>query len=307
MGVYSQASMDWNNLKFFLAMAESGSLSRASQKLRVDHSTVARRIDRLERDLGLRLVDRLTRSWRLTADGEKVRDRARTIESGMADIARFAKGVDRSPDRVVRVNGPPTFLSGFLAPRLMPLQAEVPGLRIELVGEARQVSLSTGEFDLVIRQARPREKGVVARRLATVAFGLYGSRDYLAKCGQARGGEEGRDFLGYDDSLDHLPQQRWLKRLAGDRSLALRSNDLANLLTATRAGLGLAVLPCIMTRDMPELVSVPTRLPPLTRELWLLFHRDVGRSPPVRAVIDRIAAITTCAKSAFLGEKAVRA
>src|SRR5258708_199202 len=232
MGVYSQASMDWNNLKFFLALAETGSLSRASEKLRVDHSTVARRIDLLERDLGIRLVDRLSRAWRLTADGERVRDRARTIESGMADIARLAKGVDRSPHPVGRVNGRPTFLSGFLAPRLMPLQAEVPGLRIELVGEARQVSLSKGESDLVIRQARPQEKGVVARRLATVAFGLYGSRDYLAKHGQAKSGrtkcgEEGRGFLGYDDSLDHLPQQRWLKKLAGDPSLAIRSNDLA--------------------------------------------------------------------------------
>lgn len=289
--------MDWNNLKFFLALAETGSLSRASEKLRVDHSTVARRIDMLERELGLRLVDRLSRSWRLTAEGERVRDCARTIDAGMTDIVRFAKGVDRSPDRVVRVNGPPTFLSGFLAPRLMPLQAEVPGLRIELVGEARQVSLAKGESDLVIRQARPREKAVVARRLATVVFGLFGSRDYLAKCG-----EGARDFLGYDDSLDHLPQQRWLRMLAGDRELALRSNDLANLLTATRAGLGLAVLPCIMTRDMPELVGVPTRLPALTRELWLLFHRDVGRVPAVRAVIDRISAVTTAAKAAFAGK-----
>src|SRR5258708_11116615 len=123
--------MDWNNLKFLLALAETGSLSRASEKLRGDHSTVARRIDILERDLGVRLVERLTRSWRLTADGEKVRDRARTIEAGVADIARLAKGVDRSPERVVRVSGPPTFLSAFLAPRLLPFQAQHPGLRIE--------------------------------------------------------------------------------------------------------------------------------------------------------------------------------
>ena len=108
--------MDWNNLKFFLALAETGSLSLASEKLRVDHSTVARRIDMLERDLGVRLVERLSRSWRLTTEGERVRDRAKTIETGIADIARFAKGVGRSPDRVVRVSAPPTFLAAFLAP-----------------------------------------------------------------------------------------------------------------------------------------------------------------------------------------------
>ena len=298
MGVYSQASMDWDNLKFFLALAETGSLSRASEKLRVDHSTVARRIEMLEHDLGVRLVERLSRSYRLTAEGERVRDRARQIETNVADIARFAHSVDRSPQRVVRVSGPPTFVSQFLAPRLLPLQAQQPGWRIELVGEARQVSLSQGETDLALRMTRPVEKGVIARRLAVVAYGLYGSRDYIARCGNSA-----QDFLGYDDSLDNLPQQRWLKMLAGNRSLALRSNDLANLLTAARTGLGLAVLPCIMVRGAPDLISVPTGLPPLTRELWLLFHRDIGRVPAVRAVIDHITAVTTASRGAFLAEQ----
>jgi DNA-binding transcriptional LysR family regulator len=299
MRVYSQASMDWDNLKFFLALAETGSLSRASEKLRVDHSTVARRIEMLEQDLGVRLVERLSRAYRLTDEGERVRDRAKQIEAGIDDIARFAQAVDCSPRRVVRVNGPPTFISQFLAPRLLPLQGQRPGLRIELVGEARQISLSRGETDLAIRMVRPIEKGVVARRLAVVAYGLYGLRGRVASCG-----EEAQDFLGYDDSLDHLPQQRWLKMLAGDRGFALRSNDLTNMLTAARAGLGLAVLPCIMACGVPDLVRVPTRLPPLTRELWLLFHRDIGRSPAVRAVIDRISAITTAARAALLGETA---
>jgi DNA-binding transcriptional LysR family regulator len=297
MGVYSQANMDWDNLKFFLALAETGSLSRASEKLRVDHSTVSRRIDMLEHDLGVRLVERLSRSYRLTADGERVRDHAKEIETVVTDIARFAQSADRSPHRVVRVSGPPTFLSQFLAPRLLPLQGQHPGLRIELIGEARQISLSKGETDLALRMVRPVEKGVIARRLAVMAYGLYGSRDYLARCGG-----DAKDFLGYDDSLDHLPQQRWLKMLAGDRGLALRSNDLANLLTAARAGLGLAVLPSIMARGATELVSVPTRLSPLTQELWLLFHRDIGRAPAVRTVIDLITAITKKAKAAFLGE-----
>lgn len=188
----------------------------------------------------------------------------------------------------------------FLAPRLLPLRGQQPRLRIEPIGEARQISLSQGEADL--RMVRPHEKGGVTRRLAVVAYGLYGSRDYLAGCE-----EDARDFLGYDDSLDHLPRQRWLKMLVGDRSLSLRSNDLANLLTAARAGPGLAILPCIMARGAPDLVSVPTGLAPLTRELWLLFHRDIGRAPAVRAVIDRITEITTAARAAFVGEQAVNA
>jgi len=288
--------MDWDNLRFFLALADAGSLSRAAEKLQVDHSTVARRIDALERELGVRLVERLSRAYRLTAQGEQVRDRAKEVEAGIADLARFASSVDRSPQRIVRVNGPPTFVANFLAPRLLPLQRQHPGLRIELVGEVRQVSLTRGEADLALRMERPRDKEIVARRLAVMAYGLYGSRDYLARCG-----EDEREYLGCDDSLDHLPEQRWLRMLIGDRVLALRANDIGTQLTAVRAGLGLAVPPCMMARKEPDLVSVPTRLPPPTRELWLLFHRDIGRVPAVRAVIDRITAITTEARAAFLG------
>ena len=291
--------MDWDNLKYFLALAETGSRSRASEKLRVDHSTVSRRIETLEHDLGVRLVERRSRSYHLTAEGERVRERLKDIETGIADIARLAHGADPSRNRVVRVNGPPTIISLFLARRLLPLQKEHPGLRIELVGETRQVSLSRGEADLALRMGRPRQKGVVARRLAVIAFGLYGSRDYLARCA-----EDARDFLGFDNSLEHLPQQRWLRTLAGDRGLALQANDVTTLLTAVRAGLGLAILPCIMARGDADLVSVPTRLPPLHRELWLAFHRDIGRSPAVRAVIDRITAIMSQARGAFLGEHA---
>src|SRR5258708_5414848 len=93
--------MDGDNLKFFLALAETGSLSRASDKLRVDHSTVARRIEMLEQDLGVRLVERLSRSYRLTAEGERVRDRAKEIEAGISAIAPLSQSVDPSPHPAV--------------------------------------------------------------------------------------------------------------------------------------------------------------------------------------------------------------
>jgi DNA-binding transcriptional LysR family regulator len=150
--------MDWDNLKFFLALAETGSLSRASEKLRVDHSTVSRRIEMLEQDLGVRVVERLSRSYRLTTEGEQVRDRAKEIETRIADIARFANSMDQS-SRVVRVSGPPSLLSQFLAPRLLPLQRQQPGLRIELVGETRQINVGKGEADLALRMVRPSRKG----------------------------------------------------------------------------------------------------------------------------------------------------
>src|SRR4029079_4440456 len=144
MRISSQASMDWDNLKFFLALAETGSLSRASEKLRVDHSTVSRRIEMLEQDLGVRVVEPLCGAYTPMPGDAHARARAREIEARIADIARFANTVDPLPNRVVRVNGPPLLISQFLAPRLLPLQGKHPGLRIELLGETRQASLSQG-------------------------------------------------------------------------------------------------------------------------------------------------------------------
>ena len=91
------------------------------------------------------------------------------------------------------MSGPPTLLSRFLAPRLLPLQKEHPGLRIDLVGEARMVNLSQGEADIALRLVRPREKGMVARRLAIVGHGLYGSRERVARR------TNDQDYIGYDE------------------------------------------------------------------------------------------------------------
>src|SRR5262249_39966608 len=165
--------MDWDNLKIFLALAETGSLSRAAAQHRVDHSTIARRIGRFEREWGVRLVGGLARPSRLTPEGELVRDRLHKVEAGIAEIARAVRGGDLSPGRVVRVSGPPTLVSRFLAPRLLPLQARHLGLRIELVGEDRQVSLARGEADLALRLVRPNQKDVVAKKLGILAYGLY--------------------------------------------------------------------------------------------------------------------------------------
>lgn len=288
--------MDWGDLKFFFEFAQRGSLSAAAQTLGVDHSTVARRIDALEQHLGLRLVDRLPRAYHLTAAGERILDLTRQVEAGILDIERFAHGADLSPKGVVRLSGPPSLTSHFFAPRMLELRLRYPDLQVELIGEPRQVSLSPREADIALRLFRPREKHLVARHVATVGFGLYGSSAYLASRER-----DDWDFLGYDESLEHVPQQRWLKTLAGDRPLAMRTNDLTSLITAVRANGGVAALPHILVAEDTSLKMVATEVPPPTRDLWLLFPRDLGRSPRVRAVIDHVVAITAQARAAFTG------
>jgi DNA-binding transcriptional LysR family regulator len=286
--------MDWSDLAFFLALARSGSLSAAAKRMGTNHSTVARRIENLERDLGVRLVDRLPHAYQLTSAGERVRDLGGAAETAIADIERYARGADRSPHGVVRISGPPHLMASLIAPSLTSLKRRNPELRIELAGEPRAVSLSRREADIALRMSRPSQKGLVARRLAVFHFGLYGTREYVARTAASE-----CSYIGYDESLEHVPQQRWISAMAGARPFALRTNDMASMLAAARGGLGLAVLAHAAARSDPALVQVKTSEPPPKRELWLLFHRDLGKSPAVRAVIDHIVKVTS---AAFNGE-----
>ena len=136
--------MDWSDLAFFLALAQSGSLSAAAKRMGTDHSTVARRIESLERDLGVKLVDRLPHAYQLTDAGEHVRDLGGAAETAIADIERYARAADRSPHRVVRISGPPHLISSLIAPSFTSLKRSNPELKIELAGESRRSASAGG-------------------------------------------------------------------------------------------------------------------------------------------------------------------
>jgi DNA-binding transcriptional LysR family regulator len=288
--------MDWSNLSYFLALARSGSLSAASKQLGTDHTTVARRVQALEAELGLHLVDRRVRAYDLTAMGHRIQDMATRVEAAVVDIERFAQSATHTPQGPVRISGPPGLIGLWLAPRLSTLQSRFPGLRITLVGEAREASLSRREADLALRLFRPRGNALVARKLAKVRYGLYGSRDYLS----GRPAKD-MDFLGPAESEDHLPQHKWLRAIAGDREFSLRANDLSALLGAVRAGLGVAVLPQILAGRDRTLRQVPTPAPAPSRDLWLVFHSDVRRIPAIRAVVDHLTAIVRSDRATSAG------
>jgi DNA-binding transcriptional LysR family regulator len=273
--------MDWGDLRYFVALARAGTLSGAARLVGAEHTTVARRIAALEDALGVRLFERQAKGFSLTPEGERIADGAYRVEAEVFGLRRQLDAADPGLQGTVRISAPPVFASSFVAPRLAALRQANPGILIELAGDNRAVSLSRREADIAIRMARPEPSSVVARRVGTLAFGLYGGTDYLARVTEAD-----RDFIGYDESLDHVAQQRWLLALAGGRPLAFRSNDLASLHAAAASGLGLAALPRYLGDADPRLVRVPVAGAPPLRDLWLAVHPDLRRSPRVRAVLD---------------------
>lgn len=278
--------LDWGDIRYFLALAREGSLSAAARRLKVDHTTIARRLDRLEAALGLRLFDRLARGWRPTQAGAAMLAEAEVVEAAALALERRGEGLGTAPGRV-RLSGPPVVCSHFLAPHLAAITAGMPGLAVDLVGEAQSANLARGDADLALRLVRPDAPGLVGRRLATLNYGLYAAPAHVA-------GRAPADllFLAYDDSLDHVPQQRWLHGQAAGRPVVMRTNDLASLHQAARAGLGVAALPRFLGDGDAALVRLAEdRAGAAARGLWLVVHPDLRRAPRVRAVMAGLVAL----------------
>jgi DNA-binding transcriptional LysR family regulator len=275
-------ALSWDDVRYFLELARQGKLTKTAQVLGVEHSTVARRVASLEATLGLRLFDRLPKSWVLTSEGEGLLDYARRVEEEALAFSRAGDGYGTLRG-TVRISAPPVFASAFLATRLAMARDRWPGIAIELIGESRQADLYRREADLAVRLSRPEELGLAARPLAQMGYALYGSPAWKDKP------PAHWEFVGYDELLRETPQQQWIEQLADKRPFNLRTNDLAAMLMACRSGLGLAALPHFLARGDSELVEFLEYPCPVSRPVWLAIHPDVRRSARVKVVAELVA------------------
>lgn len=290
--------LDWDDLRFFAELARSGSLSAAARNLKVQHSTVARRVSTLEEQIGVRLFERLSGGWALTSDGEAMAERVGRIEDDIFALDSFVRGRSGALTGTVRVSAPPGFAAWFLMPRLGVLHERHPGIELELAGEIREANLTRREADLALRVGRPERGPFVVRRLAVFPLGMFARRDYVERVPEADW-----TLLGLSEELEESTTQRWLRRYAAGRPIAIRSNDMSCLFAAVRAGMGVAVLPPYLASLAPELVCVEPGSDASRLELWLVVHADVRRSPSVRAVMDLIVEIVRRDRALIEGDQ----
>lgn len=270
--------MQWDDVRYFLALARQGSLSATARLLAIEHSTVARRVSSFEQALGLKLFDRLPRGWTLTPEGQAMFERACLLEIDMQSLQRTALGQSALAGRV-RVTAPPLLLNYFVLPHLDEFHALYPQIELELVGERRDAHLGRGEADIALRMSEPREPDLVARNLGQINYGLYGTQSCCASP------ESERKFIGFDGSMPELPQKLWLENHVGTRPYALRANDMLAMCQAAGQGWGIALLPRLLaTKDHRlQLLDAPN---PLSLAVSLVMHADVRRAPRVRCTAD---------------------
>lgn len=281
-------NLDWDDIRFFLAAARSGSLAAASRQLGSHQPTVGRRIDSLEKRLGIRLFQRHTQGLTLTEEGQRILQAAESMDEAAASLLR-ANGIEG--DQIqgsVRIAAPSGLGANILAARLPQFLARFPNLDVVLQPAVSSADLTHGEADVAVRLYRPTAGELVVRRAGTMGFGLYASPIYLQQHGIPEKTSElaQHDFIAYGEQLRHLEENAWLESIATGARYLLRSDDTHTRFAAAESGLGIAVLPHILAQQSARLLPIldSEEAPPKT--IWLVVHRDLRHMARVRAVLD---------------------
>ncbi|MCG8689631.1 MAG: LysR family transcriptional regulator [Minwuiales bacterium] len=266
--------MNWNDLRYLLAVFRGGTLSAAARSLRVDQTTVARRLAAIEKALGAHLFDRTDGQMQPTAADEEALDRAERVESEVLALQENLTGADSQPQGVVRLTAVPTVINRLLIPKLSGLFRRYPALRVEALADSVNLSLTKREADIALRLARPETGTAICRRIGALGYSVYGPA----------GSDPGElPWLTYEDTFLDLPQARWIAKHGGPARLGV--GDAESLFQAVRAGLGRTVLPDFMAGADPRLVRLSDDSV-LTREIWLLVHPELRALARISATID---------------------
>lgn len=296
--------MDWDDVRNFLAIARSRSLSGAARELGVRQSTMSRRLEHMEATAGARLLQRGPRGYELTALGEAVLGNAERMEAEAIAVERLVQGRDVALSGTVRITTVDLIADGVLPDAVSRLQAHYPGIGIDVLTDPRSFNLSRREADLAIRMVRFQGADLISRRIATAASALYASDAYLSAYGDPAEGKGDHAIVTVLDDQMHLPEPRWVADVVSGARVALRSNSRTTQVAMVSAGLGVACLPCFLADAMPGLVRLDRAGPGPEREIWLGVHADLRHMPRIRAVIDALDHIFARAKCRLLGEPA---
>ncbi len=277
--------LDWDDLRFFLAIARHGSLTAAAKDLRVAQSTVGRRLASLESSLAVRLLHRTPEGYRLTLAGDSVRAQAERVEAEALTVERTVGGQDDRFEGVVRVTCTETLAVHVLAPCFIALQHHHPEIRVELVPNPAEVSLSMREADIAVCLSPSERNELVVRRVGRMAFGLYASPLYLQRQGEPdfAAGCAGHRLMSSLDDVDGDDQSRWLAGLTSRARPGLQTSSHEALVVAARSGGGLACLARFRADPDPALtlLAPPTPAPPA--DICILVHKDSRGTPRIRA------------------------
>ncbi len=287
MSIKESHSLNWDDLKYFLAVARTGTLRGGADSIQVNHTTLTRRLSVMEERVGSRLFDRSKQGLVLTQLGEDLMPHAEQVEAEMAAASRVIVGRDAHPSGTVCVTLPHGLAMTSLMDDFAAFAALYPDITLNMNFTNDIRDLTRREADVSLRIANEVNDDVVGRRLVQMSQAAYCTKDYAEKVSD--NGGEGLHFIGWHEPEEATTAQ-WIKDSYYPKAqLRHRVSELVPLITLAASGLGMAYLACNLGDRQPDLIRAPFQKPIPYRSIWLLLHRDLRNTARVRLFVDFLA------------------
>jgi DNA-binding transcriptional LysR family regulator len=295
-----QPMVDWTDLRFFLAVANAGSVTQAARALRVDKATVSRRVSALEKDLGMRLVVRRAAGWRPTRAGQRVAAAAAAMDGQATSMLSDLVGRHGAPRTPVSITAPHWFCRRLLVPALPALLTAAPWLDVAVAASSRVMNLAQREADVAVRKRRPDDGDFVLRRAGDLGSAIYASRAYVKRHGAelAEGAVGDHRVVGYHDRVSYVPGFAWLEAAFDVRAATFRGDDAEVILEAIRAGVGVGVVPCVLGDADRGLVRIGA---PQVERIWLVSPTELASTRAVKLTLAFVVDVFRANEAALAG------
>jgi DNA-binding transcriptional LysR family regulator len=283
------SSLPWDDFRLVRAIAEHRSLGGAAQALCVNNSTVFRRLNTLEEQLGVRMFERARSGYLLTSAGEEMVALAAKMQDSILDFERRIAGQDVRPSGELRVTTTDTIFSHLVAPMFCAFRRKYPEITLDFVIENRILNLSRRDADVAIRATAEPPETLVGRRVASLAWATYASEAFMAEQGIKSGETPNRAnlrWIGYGDPMVLTAGGRWLSAHVPAETMVAKVNTMSTMATAVKAGLGIGLMPCFIGEHMPGVQRVERIKLGVDSGIWVLTHPDLKKAARVRAFLE---------------------
>jgi len=273
--------LNWDDLLFFLALAENKTVSATAKILGVNYVTVSRRIDRLEEALNEKIFERQSDGYLLTIDGELLYQKSLLVRDGVDRVNNAFHHVSQYK-KTIKLSMVHSLADGLVIESLAELQRNNPAIKLDIDTSTRNVSIVKREVDLALRLDLPESGECITRKLGDIDYILCGVPELVDKYNQ---GQE-VPVISYSTELNYIPEAKYIRNHFGEKNIILQTNSATVQKTSAEAGVGLAMLPeFLLSQSSLQTINM---LEPIKREVWLLVKKNIAQLSSVRLIIDNL-------------------
>ncbi|WP_245944344.1 LysR family transcriptional regulator [Marinospirillum perlucidum] len=289
----------WDDFETLLAIADTGSLSGAARELGVSHATIFRRLGEMEKRLGVLLFERSRRGYAPTQAGEDLAATAREIQASVLAVERKVAGRDLQPRGPIWVTTTDSLLAGLLAPLFVDFRQEFPEISLDIAVSNQPFNLTRREADVAIRASNSPPDHLVGRKLVEIGMAVYGRKsDYP----QAVANLDEEPWVGPGARLMDQPLIDWMTDQGYDDLCYFRVDTLIGMLSAVKAGMGIAVLPCYLADYETDLIQLTDPIESLSYPLWFLLHPDLRGVARINSLLEFMTEAVRLQKKRLAGQ-----